>query len=409
MLMKLILVFLKTLWFNVLSITAKGSYMSTTNQFNKWNIDCSAAMKDASDKVDAVIEPVAKSFRDNTLDSIPIHFGKFLATSLGDYVNSTRTSKLNKDVVNNVTFLQHVSQDIITAGEDAIVAELSNGYGYYSSGNRPQLYITTGTGFGVSYIANNKGRVSTINFGDAHLFEYLTQLHVDMIKNKRKRECTQQFLDFRDQFVDGATALSDAVIPIRNFNANLAVVTKINASKCYGHSYYDSKYYRILDDVITIPVTHMVATINPPTVWDKSTPVSTDKKQVNSVDKQSYISLSFYSVDEEIVPVCNIDIDCSEKDHTKHTLMLAQDISNSSVIEHLNSTRNHRLDKIILVNGTKHIDNPKGMIMNMDDLLQHPTVRDELQKRISFYGKMSSALQAMKHENADLYFVNADI
>jgi len=41
--------------------------------------------------------------------------------------------------------------------------------------------------------------------------------------------------------------------------------------------------------------------------------------------------------------------------------------------------------------------------------VKNPAVRAIIDKRVDYYAKHSTLLQELKHEYADLYFVNADI
>ena len=68
------------------------------------------------------------------------------------------------------------------------------------------------------------------------------------------------------------------------------------------------------------------------------------------------------------------------------------------------------------VSGNRHnwltsarVVDAQGILMNMDAVLQNPTVKDEIDKRVKFYNDMSARLQELKHDNATLYFLNADI
>jgi hypothetical protein len=109
--------------------------------------------------------------------------------------------------------------------------------------------------------------------------------------------------------------------------------------------------------------------------------------------------------------MANIDFG---KTNFSHSLNIAGrfDVRNvlnniSEVDQHYRFTENKALKDNGYVNLT--MKDSDGILLNLDEVLQNPTVNAEIKKRIKFYNDMSLRLQALKHEYASLYFINADI
>ena len=195
-----------------------------TDKLKEWDADCKVELEIANDRVNAVIESDADSFRHNTLENIPQNFGDFLYTSLGDRVAGQRSSVLNK------VFIEETDQGkkIAKMAEDAnqTVEEYFKSHNCYNL----QILLTAGRKFGVSYYTGSNGRVHTRYFGKGRCFANLTQGHVDCIKNKRKRKCVQSFLNYRNEFISEHSKLSQQLVPV-DISAKLAVISAVTAKK----------------------------------------------------------------------------------------------------------------------------------------------------------------------------------
>jgi len=394
------------------------------------NDACQEQITSASDKATAIIDELADEFNKNTLDNIPQHFGNFLYTALGDRITGQRSSVLNTTYVEKSDYMKDVHK---RAEENKITAEeqVRKDQEEYSkkiipsyptrwySPHQPQIYLTAGRKFGVSYCTGDGKRVHTIYFGAGKCFENLTEEHIACIKNKAKADCTRAFLDFRDGYAKKSEKLANCLIET-TIPVKLGEISCIEKSPKINHNaggYRDNhkKTYHLLDKIVTDEITHITASIQSVNVWDKIIEVDSSHARHEEISSPSYISITFLKIDEvaETITIFgNADIGINV---TAHSLEHASDYTTRDVLNHLGCVE---IDNYSYSNGKafhktpyRHyrVSDSKGVLFNMDEVLKNPTVKKEIKKRIDFYTKMSIKLQELKHENADLYFVNADI
>ena len=405
--------------------------MSSHNKYLKDSNDaCQEQIISASKKATAIIDELAEGFNHNTLDNIPQHFGDFLYTALGDRITGQRSSVLNNTYVEKSDYMTDVRKRAEDSGV-TIEEQVRNDQEEYSkkhipsyqkrwySHHQPQIYLTAGRKFGVSYCTGDGKRVHTIYFGAGRCFRNLTEEHIACIKSKPKADCTQAFLDFRDAYAKKSEKLANCLVEV-TIPVKLGEISCIQKSPKINHNaggYQDShkKTYHVLDGIIADKITHITASVQTVDVWDKIVEVDSSSARHEEISSPSYVSLTFLKIDEDAESITifgNADIGINV---TAHSLEHASDYATRDVLNHLGcvdvdnySYSNGKAFKKTPYKGYR-VSDSKGILFNMDEVLENPTVKKEIKKRIDFYGKMSQQLQELKHEHADLYFVNADI
>jgi hypothetical protein len=375
--------------------------------------ECKEAITEAQEKAKAVLEPIVDQLQKESLPNIPKVFGEFLYTSLGDKITGSRNSILNQTLLNESMYgkaaVERANTNGITVEEQLRKDQAYDHHNYSYKYHQVQAWITTATKFGVSYVAGEGNRLSTIYFSSDHCFKYLTQEHVDLIRNRLKRECAQAFLDFRNDFVTGAEQLGMETIEVDIPVTLGQVACVVKSPKINGnvHSYRDrtKKFYQVMDGTVYDKITHVVATIEKYEKWDKAAEVNKNVKKVGYTSHPTYISLTFFNCDREktVSVIGNVDI---AMDEVRTSVETMNDNNVRQVLNGLSCLPSNRT-KWLTAAGS--IVDAQGILMNMDAVLQNPTVKDAIDKRLKFYNDMSARLQELKHDHATLYFLNADI
>lgn len=388
-------------------------------QAAEWAKECTDIVTSANEKVNVLMDNTFRQFAKNTLDNIPQHFGKFLYTVLGDRITGQRSSVVNNTFLTHNEIGKRLLKDATDNGKTIeetykdFINNTSNPYLYKVNGNPPQLYITTGRKFGVSYPnGKNNDKVHTIYFDEENCFEYLTFEHIQCIKNKDKKQCTQDFYDFREEFISGLKGLTQ-LIPVL-IPAKQIVISKITKQlKLQPYGTADHGLFCVIQDELDINVTHLLVVSREINVWDKITSLNS-----HSVGKHhnphydSYISLIFLNIDDtnkKITNLGNFDMDTKT---FRHSLQTANNVSFRDIQNHVDSYE--RISRLLDMPVFKAYqsyayDSAVGYIVNMDFVLQNPVVIGELQKRITFYTDMSEKLQNLKTKYSDMYFINSDV
>jgi len=391
---------------------------------------CKEQVTSAINNASIVIDVLAEEFKNHTLDNIPQQFGNFLYTVLGDRITGQRSSVLNTTYIEHSDYMKTICKSA-KENKVSIEEQVRKEQGEYStkympayqrrwnSHHQPQIWITAGRKFGVSYVTGDGKRCHTIYFGAGECFEHLTDEHVDCIKKKDKASCTQDFLDFRDDYVKKSKKLVDCLVDV-TIPASLGVISCIEKSPKINHTaggYRDSykETYHVLEEIATDEITHISATIKSVSVWDKTTEIESSTARHEEIHSPSYISIVFLKIDkdkETITILGNVDIGAND---TCNSLQGANDYQTRDVLNHLGCVEinNYQYTNSEVFRSTSYrnyqmIDS-KGVLFNLDEVLKNPTVQKEIKKRMDFYATMSDRLQKLKHEHADLYFVNADI
>jgi len=388
--------------------------------------ECQNLIQAAQAKTTETLEPIIEQFQKNTLDNIPQQFGDFLYTCLGDRVVGQSNSVINQAYLDAHTELSTNAQNMDMTIEEYIKKkqkeqnELPHYMRRYNRYDQYQIWITTGRKFGVSYIAGDGNRKHTIYFGAGECFQHLTQEHVDCIHNKLKKSCAQSFLDFRNDFSNGLLELGDTIIPV-DVQTKLGIVSCIRKSpkiNTNANSYRDTevKNYHILDDIMDSRITHVHAQMNIIPIWNKKSTVIARDAKSEIVNYPSYVTLTFLNintVERTIAIIGNIDIGMSQVNTSMHNACMLEQRQVLNRLPYISyDTYNYiksspAMRESGLNDGIER--DAEGVLLNMDEVINHPQVKDIIDTRIKFYNDMSDRLQQMKHENATLYFVNADM
>lgn len=399
------------------------------DMLQEWNDECVQTIKTASANVDTVIEQSAEQFQKNSLDNIPQQFGDFLYAALGDRVTGQRSSVLNDLYFAENRTGKRMTESAETAGMDLIDYikkiqkerhSLSKWERTYSSApTEVQAYLTAGRKFGISYLTSNGERVHTMYFGSGQSFRFIRKEHVSCVKNRLKKECTQDFIDFRDDFFAGIQELSSEMVAI-NAPARLAQVSwvsKTDKLREHGGTYiHKPTQYIIMDGILDSTITHVICVLPKLDIWNGYDNVTSGELKKNDIYCPTFISLLFLHINEETSQysiVANVDMDMK---NTAHTLQLAHNwnVQNTThlVEGHQSIRNNYRYDRSILSEtpySNYTATDAAGIILNLDEVLKNPTVEAMMEKRIKFFNDMSERLQQLKHSHATLYFINGDM
>lgn len=393
----------------------------------QWDSDCHDEIDGALARTDEAIETDVLQFQRNTLDNIEQQFGDFLYTALGDRVTGQRSSVLNTKLFAETEEGKLIAKNADAKGQtiEEHLAEVQKTEGYtsstprymrYGKQNPVQLYITAGRKFGVSYFTGEGDRVHTIYFGSGKCFKYLTQDHVECIKNKQKKQCAQDFLDFRDDFVSGINEMGNKIVPTP-VDVKLAVMSSITKAKKINKSagsYNDTSKsnYTIIDEVVDGQITHMMCCVPELKLWDGVSAIASRGVKRDIVHAPSYLSFVLLNVQGDSMSVMgNLDIGI---DTMAHSLQTTGDFNTRQIENHIDDCdRHYRLGEHPAMKNSdmrnKQQNDSQGVLLELDKVLQDATVHAEIERCIKFYNDMSLRLQALKHDHASLYFVNADL
>jgi len=199
--------------------------MTNSETLKQWDDEYIKVLTEKTDILNETLSAKEEEFKLNVSKSIIVPFGEFLYTSLGDRVTGQRSSVLNKDWFNNSINGQRITERATANGKTIEEQLQKDAVSYYA--HRTFSHITAGRKFGFSYYARGGARLQTKYFKPENCFRFLTQEHVNCIKNKQKKECTQDFLNYRDEFTNklhGFKQVFDVDIPIQV--AKISSITK---------------------------------------------------------------------------------------------------------------------------------------------------------------------------------------
>ena len=409
--------------------TEERADMSNTitvkDQFTEWKKQAKSTIGKAKKELDALVEPIQRNLKLNTIGNIPQDFGKFLYSCLGERVTGQRSSVLNatffKKNSNGIALVEKAKEKKCTIEEYLQKHDFSTDWRGNKHYRDTQGFITAGRRFGVSYYTGDGERTHTIYFEDGKVFEFLTQEHVDCIKNSLKKECTQAFLDYRDAFVKNLATMNqqDNIIEI-NVPVTIARIVTLSTRKKYdrGGDYNDSLSATVVES--THNETVQFATLEVPEfeIWDKASNVESRDARRGISAVHPFVAIRFGSVTDDKTPVKDtiqfggIDISSEQFSHTLNTVEANRDDLISPVSATGNAQEFHTLFNKIPEkdryyarrNGTQ----TDGVMLNMKDLFLHTELQKAIQKRVDFFIAESVKLQELKHKFAGMYFLNSD-
>lgn len=406
-------------------------------QLKAWNDDCVNQLTTAEKKMDDVIIPDLEQFQKNTHEDISQQFGDFLYACLGERVTGQRSSVLNTTFFNETEEGKNLMEEAKKAGksiEDYLVEytktikQHQHNFYYRRSARtlatqQVQLYITTGRRFGISYFTGDDGRTHTMYLGKGECLKYLTQEHVDCVKNRQKRECVQDFFNFKTEFFDKLNDLRNCLIPLDQI-VELGMVSILRKANKLATGIYNNnrnKEYLFMDETVNSKITHMMITVQDLEPWNKKEKVSIYDVRNDTSNTPAYISIMFLNIDDHeatINIVANLDMSVTE---VMHSLRNASAVNQNYIVKHLNCTRTRGDEDVNVIRSIMNKDSAynrtityeirlsDGNILNMDVLWNNPVVQAEVKKRIAFYNDMSNKLQELKHKFSTLYFLHSDL
>ena len=388
-----------------------------------WENDTNACFDVIKNKVSEVTEPIRRDLELNTIKHIPIEFGKFLYSCLGEKVNTRRVSVINQTYIDKSTHGKMITEK--AKEKKCSIQEYLTSHNYYTYNNEKifnptQAYILTGKQFGIA-CSNSKGDGINVTYVEADaIFKFLTQEHVDCINDKEKKECAQAFLDYRNSFISELDTLdTDNIINI-NVPVKIASIITLSSTDKYNSDRYTNNrdtacvIKEVKDDIAN------VVTITTPTfaIWDKVMEFSNNTARA-TFDLNPCFSVLFGKVMENLdqckykYTICmgNVDIGTTVVSSTIDSL---NNSSNDYVMRIPETQRFDSFGKIIN-KAVNNFDSYKamqvskdvnGLIMNLDDIINHPDVQSAIQKRVTFFKDKSKELQELKHKHAGLFFLN---
>lgn len=407
-------------------VNRKAILMSEKSEILQgFNDECVQTIKTASDKVDSFMKPYVEKFQNNILNNIPQEFGNFLYAALGDKITGQRNF-----VVNNKYFAENyngkkISERAHLAGT-SVIKYIKNSYWNdkimtFEARSRRykeidiQAYLTAGRKFGISYFANSR-RIHTMYFGAGQCFRFLRPEHVQCVKNKLKRECAHDFLNFRDEVLNGIEKLSSEIIEV-NVPIKLAQVFRV--SKTNKLSQYDGysapSNYILMEGIVDSMITHVISVIPKYDVWNGYDTVYSGELKKDEVEHPSFISLIFMNINKNenaYKIIANVDIDINNMNNTLQKAHLYNESEIMNIVEGHEKIRSNYKYKKSIISETEYdnytLKSTEGIILNLDEVLKNPTVTDFLEKRIQFFNNISENLQQLKYKHSTLYFINGD-
>ena len=378
------------------------SYINTLEQNQT---DCSVICNNECSKTDEVLETYKTQFQPNIMNNIQTDFCDYLDVIVGKRLNGRLRSELNTTCYNSIFAKDNVAK---LPPEEHIKNIIYNKV--WTLRNKP-LYITTGRNFGVSQYTNNTKRTRYIY--KSMYFSHLTQEHVNCIKEKLVRDCVQEFIDFRNEFITKNKMLYNKLIPV-NIPAKTAYISNVTKEPAFSGHNSNSVPYKILDKISDDVITHIYCTISKTSIWDKVSALSSYDIKRSAYNNERYAdkTASMISVNFITKTDGNNNYD-SNKDTTYLNIVGNFDMTIDNIVHSLQTSEL----RTGVVNRIRHdtIDIPDYSILpsikilfDMDKVLQHPSVKDEIDKRIKFYIDASTTLQELKYKYASLYFCNSD-
>ncbi|MCP3686742.1 MAG: hypothetical protein GY861_29235 [bacterium] len=386
-----------------------------------WNDETVSMAKDIQYKVGEILEPISERFKTESLNNIPQVFGEFLYSALGDRVTGQRSSKLNMTLFEKDSKCKGIATVATHNGttiEEELVADYKANGRYYdnthTSINRNiQAYITAGRKFGISYLTGNGDRVHTMYYSAGSCFKFLTQEHVDCIKNKAKRKMTQDFLDFRDEMSASIDSINNKLIPV-DIPIKHGIISNINTRNKYdtGYKPESENNFLVIDSVLESKITHLMIDTIDLNVWDKVEYLNSYDLKRETNNTPSYISMTFLNINDANAVVTilgNVDLDM---DGILTGIDHVADPYNTKPTNRTDARRNHNriTDEGALKNYIQYgYCQAKGFIMNMNEVLTDDIVSAKLNEAVDCFNNISFKLQEVKRNNVDMYFLNGDM
>lgn len=406
----------------------KMSIITVKDQFDIWSKQSQDFFDKLEEDITAITEPIQTSLKNNSISNIPHDFGKFLYSCLGERVTGQANSVINTEWLktdNGKAIIDAAKEKKCTVEEYLRQHDYHSDYRSNKVFNQTQAFLTAGRKFGVTYVTGGGDRTHTMYFGEGAIFKYFTQEHVDCVRNKAKRVCCQEFLDYKNEFVFAYKQLNndDNIIEV-GLPIEIAKITQLTTGAKYANKNSRTSERNMSAIVIEQYEKDVVesATIamNDIDVWDKQANVNVSRHTVHNLIPA--FTLQFGSVkgnkrangnSKPTVTYCNVDIGINDiktsldslDQYTDSPICNANDTRQESMMFH---NIINKLDNNERYYARQDMNTGCGIVVNMVDLIKHPNVQGAIQKRLDFFKSWSEKLQELKHKNASLYFLNSD-
>lgn len=378
-------------------------------EFKKQHAECTELLNSTSADARSVMTEIQSDYHNSVVENIPKDFGDFLYNALGTKINSQRKVTLNTEYCNAKGYYEQAKNNNRTIDEHLkyTATHYYGGYGYNNSKEQNFSYITTGKRFGFSYYTDT-GKLYTKFIGGRQLFYFLTQEHVDLISNKLKRKCAQEFLNFRNNYIaklaEVGKSLIDTDIPIR-----MATISQITFRNKFSKSGYggDDTKYNMVENIADSKI-HNVA-IDLPTVecWDKT---SKPSKNTFEYGRDNGTSVSLYAL-RRIKKNKKYEL-CGDFIYTYDSItggVLGADKSNrvstTSPSDVYDVLTNFGIKSDASYNQDVVTYNDK-LTLDWDKILSDDSVKQKLDDICKFYNTASKAIATLKQRHAGLIFIN---
>lgn len=372
-------------------------------------------LDDTVDKVKPLIDGIQKTYHDNVIKNIPIDFGDYLSNALGAKVNSQRKTVINMDYCASKDYVALAKKGKVTV--DEYLRKKAMEYSYWNKGEQNFTHITTGKSFGFSYYTRPKnnsvgGKLYTKTIHKSQLFYFLTQEHVDLISNKAKRKCAQEFLNFRNNYVaklnDIGNTTLDGGIPVK-----VATISKVRFQNKYKTGGDGVKNYHIVEDITNDTIDKIVVGVPTVKKWDKKSlpekryfEYGTNKNNIVNI----FVLKSVKDEDDDAKYIVYGDIHYGY-DFVNAGILGAKS-DNSGILYMQSYDMRDHLGKAGIIDKSKYGYSSNEyrvndkLTLNWDEIISNKNVKSTLDDIVTFYNSAGKAIATLKQRHAGLVFIN---
>lgn len=383
--------------------------INVKQQVQEWINNTKDIVSKSEVALTGILEPIKRQFEMGMNVSVANDFGKALHSCLGEKIRGLAESVINMKALtqgNHKYIAENAAAKKMTIEDYLVKEDFTTGWNGVKHFRKSQVFITTGRRFGFSYISGDQGRKHTTYIEDGGVFQYMMQEHVDLIPNKEKRNCAQEFLNFRNEYVEKLNELcsSENSIVKVSIPVTVASVVRMTIDDVYDYN-SQRQYGTIIQGTSQDVINYVTITIPEMPMWNGYSPVKS--YNVNGQEYDPYIQIDFGNVSDN--PFNN-----KVKNTTCYGTM---SISKKKIFTQYSDIDDRGSDGSVfnkVINGThaqevrmRDIILPcNGVVLNMDDIVKNPMVMQVINKRLNFFTEYGEKLQELKHKHAGLYFLN---
>jgi len=381
------------------------------------NTDFNTIKDTAENDLKAALSPTTQTLRTETIPDITTDFNKYITNAMGN-VNGSRKHAIIPNLLetSDGRHAEAKNSKATLADVVAYISEQNNDQYGYNKWKKEKIatHYTTGKQFGISYQINDQ--IRTINL--INIFKYLTPIHVALINNPRRRQCAQDFLTFRDNYVKMYTDLNKETLEV-NIPVKLLQIIKLSQKNVFGDR--TSSVTKMPNGTIDHTVNEVVVSLA-----QKEIPMPAENKRINCIDLKA-------EGETHSKNIIKIDIGHRDSKNKELTFFGNIDISEDEVCSSYNTREMGQLHNGILREDAYDYDylfdntrdpqryysgnNPDvckirtadGLILNMADVIRDPKVIQAIEKRTKLYAIASKTLHHLKKKHAGLVFINGKI